>query len=461
MAFTTFSWLFVSRYSVQRRVCHLSGGLYRGVEGPPPPRPRCPAALLQAIVARCDRATSTPTEKGDTWGASYLISRRTRGRVKRLNATVFRCWSTIRVSPWICLRISPWPPVTSSPLWYLEKKWVFVILVVLQAHMSLIKTPAFFAFYSMTKVPQSCSSCTAVWMRSLLSGALFGSLLLIRSLCSESVPFYFTVLYEESLTLTLRWLLILWHLFLARNSPIPCFHVSWGRWPGETRSSRSTSTSTRCRLDPWMWLLTFPNWRMLLFLWNNFVSCCVQSQDNKRTDVITGSLLEGIDKHQGDRKVVRSIIFHRSVCSFERSWWCGDLSWAKFSMSPGANRCACPHGNCRSSHRGNRDHRSLVELDRGFSLAQTGGMTLPPTHPLTHCQTTNVDTLSCFWLSLSLTLRFKQRSMRSCARCWRDVTPNTATDTGFLSCVRSYTKFSGSGRSPHWRCSTKPSETAG
>lgn len=36
----------------------------------------------------------------------------------------------------------------------------------------------------------------------------------------------------------------------------------------------------------------------------------MQSQDNNSTDVITGSLLEGIDKQQGDRKVVSSIIFH-------------------------------------------------------------------------------------------------------------------------------------------------------
>lgn len=80
----------VSWYCVGRRAQRLSGGLHGGVEGPPPPRPRRPAALLQALVARCDRETSAAAEKGDrTRGASHhVIDSWT--EIKYLPATAFR-----------------------------------------------------------------------------------------------------------------------------------------------------------------------------------------------------------------------------------------------------------------------------------------------------------------------------------------------------------------------------------
>lgn len=99
--------------------------------------------------------------------------------------------------------------------------------------------------------------------------------------------------------------------------------------------------------------------------------------DNKCADVITDSLLEGVDKHRTEPGVVRSIILHCNVCSFVEVL----NIWMSFLTSPGADRHARPHGNCRSSHRGNRDHRGLAELDCSFPLAQTGGMTPP------HCTT--------------------------------------------------------------------------
>lgn len=44
-------------------------------------------------------------------------------------------------------------------------------------------------------------------------------------------------------------------------------------------------------------------------------------------------------------------------------------------MSPASDRYSCSHGHCGPSHRGNRDHCSLAELDCGFPLAQTRGRT--------------------------------------------------------------------------------------
>lgn len=51
--------------------------------------------------------------------------------------------------------------------------------------------------------------------------------------------------------------------------------------------------------------------------------------------------------------------------------------------------------------------------------------------------------------------------MRSCAPYWRGGTQSTATDTDFLSWALLCMRCCDSGRSPRWRCHTKPSETAG
>lgn len=127
-------------------------------------------------------------------------------------------------------------------------------------------------------------------------------------------------------------------------------------------------------------------------------------------------------------------------------------------MSPAPDRYSCSHGHCGPSHRRNRNHCSLVELDCGLPLAQTRGRVhrFPQNTIFTHSE---VD-VSVSLLSY-LILRCRPRYMRSCAQCWRDDTQNTVTDIDFLSCALSYMRCSDSGRSPRWPSHTKPSETAG
>lgn len=301
-------------------------------------------------------------------------------KIKYRNVTVYRCWSTIRAAPWICLRILLWPPVTSSLLWCLEKKWVFVVLVVFRVQESQLKhwSPCFTVRQKLlraaTAAPLSEWDC--------------GSLGLCLDLCSWYIPSAQSqccFLPLCSIRTGQHWLqhngLCCGVCFPQEIPQSRVFSSPEGgeqeRWNHQETSQPvqgEAQTHQRGCLDgsqehEWKNKSDL-NWGM--FLLNHpvcFVVCAVRGAQKGRCDhrISPWRGWQASDRTwSGEITVLRC-----NVCSFV-----GVLkTWMPLLMSPGPDRHACPHGNCRSSHRGVRDHCSLAELDCGFPLAQTGGTT--------------------------------------------------------------------------------------
>lgn len=136
----------------------------------------------------------------------------------------------------------------------------------------------------------------------------------------------------------------------------------------------------------------------------------VQSQDKKSEHAITGSLLQALEKHHNTEHEVST---HTEDYRFQRYLFCKILRNSFFYVAP--DRCSCPHGNCGPSHRGDRDHGGLAELDRGLPAAQTRGLGIFVfiEHNLDVLSSQSLSALFFFFVPP----RCRPECMRSCAQC--------------------------------------------